>query len=265
MLSKSSNLICKNVLRNAAVFTQSVPQRGIKLHEYQAGQLLHKYNVSIPLGEVAFTKEDALKAAQSFDGHKVVKSQILGGGRGMGHFKETQFQGGVHIVPSADEAASIAEKMIGNHLVTKQSGEDGLPVNCVYIVEKVNIDKEMYLSITLDRAAGCATFIYSPAGGMAIEDVAHETPEKIFKLPVDPVKGMDACDLSNVATNLGIPGKEDQVNKLLKQLYQVFVERDCDMVEINPLITTKDGVVMCADSKITIDDNAGFRQQELKD
>ena len=89
MLSKSSNLICKNVLRNAAVFTQSVPQRGIKLHEYQAGQLLHKYSVSIPLGEVAFTKEEALKAAQSFDGHKVVKSQILGGGRGMGHFKET--------------------------------------------------------------------------------------------------------------------------------------------------------------------------------
>lgn len=122
-------------------------------------------------------------------------------------------------MPSADEAASVAEKMIGNHLVTKQSGENGLPVNCVYIVEKVNIDKEMYLSITLDRAAGCATFIYSPAGGMAIEDVAHETPEKIFKLPVDPVQGIDACDLSSVATNLGIAGKEDQVNRLLKQLY----------------------------------------------
>ena len=114
----------------------------------------------------------------------------MGGGRGLGHFKETGFQGGVHIVDTPEKVSKIASEMIGKTLVTKQSGEAGLPCGCVYIVEKLGIEKEMYLSLTLDRKAGCPTFIYSPAGGMSIEDVAHTNPEKIFKLQVNPKEGL---------------------------------------------------------------------------
>ena len=123
--------------------------RGIKLHEYQAGALLDQFKVSIPLGKVAFSADEAFKIASELPGGCVVKSQILGGGRGMGHIKETGYQGGVKVVDTAEQAKAVAGELIGNHLVTKQSGEDGLPVNCVYIVEKIAIDKEMYLSMTL--------------------------------------------------------------------------------------------------------------------
>jgi len=154
---------------------------------------------------------------------------------------------------------------LGNHLVTKQSGEDGLPVNSVYLVEKLKIDKEMYLSLTLDRAGGCPVFIYSPAGGTSIEDVAHETPELIFKLNVNPFTGPEVEDLMAAADHLGIPEQRSKLVWLMKSLYDCFMKVDADMVEINPLITTKDGDVLAADSKITIDDNAGFRQKELRD
>ena len=154
--------------------------------------------------------------------------------------------------------------MLGNRLVTKQSGEDGLPVNSVYVVEKVAIDKELYLSITLDRAAGCPVFVYSQAGGMSIEDVAHEDPSKIFKLPVNPFSGPDVEDLMKAAEQLGIPEQKNHLVWLMKSVYDCFMEKDCDMIEINPLITTKDGKLMAADSKITIDDNAVFRQKDLK-
>jgi len=157
----------------------------------------------------------------------------------------------------------LASEYLGNHLVTKQSGEEGLPVNSVYLVQKINIDKEMYLSLTLDRAGGCPVFIYSPEGGMSIEDVAEETPDKIFKLNVNPFTGPDVEDLIKAAENLGIPGQKSQLVWLMKSLYDCFVAKDCDMIEINPLITTKDGQVMAADSKVTIDGNAGFRQKEL--
>jgi len=150
-------------------------------------------------------------------------------------------------------------------LVTKQSGEDGLPVNSVYLVEKLKIDKEMYLSLTLDRAGGCPVFIYSPAGGMSIEDVAEETPELIFKLNVNPFTGPQVEDLMAAADHLGIPEQRSQLVWLMKSLYDCFFASDADMIEINPLITTKDGKVMAADSKVTIDGNAGFRQRDLKD
>lgn len=193
----------------------STPFRGIKLHEYQAGALLDSFKVSIPLGEVAFTPKEAFDIASKLPGGCVVKSQILGGGRGMGHFKETGFKGGVHLVKTADEAKAIAEKMIGYSLVTKQSGEDGLPVNCVYIVQKLSIEKEMYLSITLDRAAGCPVFVFSPAGGMSIEDVAHETPEKIFKIHVNPFTGPKKEEFLKAATDLGIPAQKEKLADLM--------------------------------------------------
>jgi len=256
-----SKRIARVAQRNATLLT--TPNRGIKLHEYQAGSLLSSFNVSIPLGEVAKTAEEAVKIASKFDNGCVVKSQILGGGRGQGHIKETGFQGGVKLVDTAEQAGKLATEYLGKHLVTKQSGEEGLPVNFVYLVQKINIDKEMYLSLTLDRAGGCPVFIYSPEGGMSIEDVAEESPEKIFKLNVNPFTGPEVEDLMAAADHLGIPGQRSQLVWLMKSLYDCFMAKDCDMIEINPLITTKDGVVMAADSKVTIDSNAGFRQKEL--
>ena len=182
----------------------------------------------------------------------------------MGHFKETGFRGGVHLVKTAEEVQDVAEKMCGKTLVTKQSGESGFPCNCVYIVEKIAIDKEFYLSIALDRKQGGLTFIYSPAGGMSIEDVAHKSPELIFKLPIDINKGPSVDELVKVAENLGVPEHKSQIVFLLKSIYDCFVEKDCDMIEINPLVVTKSGQVMAADSKITIDDNAVFRQVDIK-
>lgn len=145
-------------------------------------------------------------------------------------------------------------------MVTKQSGEDGLPVNSVYLVEKLKIDKELYLSLTLDRAAGCPVFVYSPAGGMAIEEVAEETPELIFKLPVNPFTGPEVEDLMKAADHLGIPEQRSQLVWTMKSIYDCFMASDADMVEINPMVTTKDGKVICADSKLTVDDAAAFRQ-----
>ena len=197
-----SKRIARLAAKNSALMT--TPVRGIKLHEYQAGSLLSSFNVSIPLGEVAKTPAEAKAIAAKFDNGCVVKSQILGGGRGQGHIKETGFQGGVKLVDTADQAEKLASEYLGNHLVTKQSGEAGLPVNSVYLVQKINIDKELYLSLTLDRAGGCPVFIYSLEGGMSIEDVAHETPEKIFKLNVNPFTGPEVEDLMKAADNLGI-------------------------------------------------------------
>ena len=215
------------------------------------------------MGSVAFSADEAERIASGIPGGCVVKSQVLGGGRGLGHIKETGFQGGVHLVDSADQAKSVAGELLGNTLVTHQSGADGLPVNSVYLVEKVNIEKEMYLSLTLDRQAGCPTFIYSPAGGMSIEDVAAETPEKIFKLPVSPTEGLNSAQLRQAASNLGIEEQADQVENMLTKIYECFMAKDADMVEINPLVLTKEGQVLAADSKVTVDSNALFRQKDL--
>ena len=215
--------------------------RRLKLHEYQAGALLNSFNVPIPVGEVAFTPDEAQRIASGINGGMVVKSQVLGGGRGLGHFKETGFQGGVHLVDNADQAKSMANEMLGKTLVTHQSGEDGLPCNAVYLVQKINIVKEMYLSLTLDRAAGCPTFIYSPAGGMSIEEVAEKEPEKIFKLPVPHQTGLDQALLKKAAADLGIGAQEDQVVNMLTKIYECFMAKDCYLVEINPLVLTKEG------------------------
>lgn len=135
----------------------------------------------------------------------------MGGGRGLGHFKETGFQGGVHIVDTPEKVQTVAKQMLGNSLVTNQSGADGLPCNAIYIVEKIGIARELYLSLTLDRAGASPTFIYSKDGGMSIEDVAHSNPEAIFKLRVNPLKGLDIADLKQAAVNLGLQEYEDQV------------------------------------------------------
>jgi len=243
----------------------NTPARGIKLHEYQAAQLLNQFKVAIPIGQTATDTDSAYQIAKKFSNGCVIKSQILGGGRGLGHFRENQFKGGVHVVDTAEQARDIASKMIGNHLVTKQSGENGLKVQTVYLVQKLQIDKEMYLSLTLNRAGGCPVFIYSPAGGMSIEDVAHEDPSKIYKLNVNPFTGPEVEDLMKAADHLGIPGQRSQLVWLMKSMYDCFWANDCDMIEINPLVTTKQGDVLAADSKVTIDSNASYRQKALRE
>lgn len=263
MMQLIKMLLNNRFVNRALVHNKSLPMRRLKLHEYQAGALLSSFQVPIPVGNVAFTPEEAESIAQNIPGGCVVKSQVLGGGRGLGHFKETGFQGGVHLVDNAAQAKAMASEMIGKSLVTKQSGAEGLPCNAVYLVEKINIEKEMYLSLTLDRKAGCPTFIYSPAGGMSIEDVAEENPEQIFKLPVQPGTTLDDATLAQAAQNLGIAGQSEQVAEVFRRIYDCFVAKDCDMVEINPLVLTKEGKVLAADSKVTIDSNATFRQKDL--
>ena len=263
--NSASRMGWQSAANRALILNKDLPLRRLKLHEYQAGHLLHKYRVPIPLGNVAMNGKEAFLVAKQFGKKKqmeyVVKAQVLGGGRGLGYFKENNFRGGVHIVKTAEEVQDIADKMCGKSLITKQ-GE--FPCNSVYIVEKIAIDKEFYLSMAPDRKAGGLSFIYSPAGGTSIEDVAHKTPELIFKLPVDINHGPNVEDLVKVAENLGIPEHKSQIVFLLKSIYDCFVEKDCDMIEINPLVVTKSGQVIAADSKITIDDNAVFRQGELK-
>lgn len=256
-------MLSNRLFNRALLKNNSLPMRGLKLHEYQAGALLSSHQVPIPLGNVAFSPDEAQKIASGITGGMVVKSQVLGGGRGMGHFKETGFQGGVHLVDNADQAKSMASEMLGKTLVTHQSGADGLPCNAVYLVEKINIVKEMYLSLTLDRNAGCPTFIYSPAGGMSIEEVAESNPEQIFKLPVPHQEGLSEAKVRQAAADLGLEAQADQVVQVFSQIYDCFMKRDCDLVEINPLVLTKDDKVLAADSKITIDSNALFRQKDL--
>ena len=257
-----------DLANRALIRGKDLPLRRLKLHEYQAGKLLHKYRVPIPIGNVAFNGKEAFLVASAFSKKKqleyVVKAQVLGGGRGLGHFKENGFQGGVHIVKTPAEVEQVADKMCGKTLITKQSGEAGFPCNCVYIVEKLNIDREFYISLSLDRKAGKPVFVYSQAGGMSIEDVAHQSPEKIFKMHVDVQKGLDVETLCHAARELDLEDHKSQVVFLFKHLYECFMERDCDMIEINPLALLREGEIVAADSKVVIDDNALFRQEQLK-
>ncbi|CAI2367899.1 unnamed protein product [Moneuplotes crassus] len=260
----SKNLVIKGMKPNRLT---TLPFRGIKLHEYQAAQLLSKYDVPVPHGEVAFSPADARTVAQSIqertNGGSVVKAQILGGGRGRGFFKENQFRGGVHIAKTPEEAETLSKEMIGYSLVTKQSGEEGLRCNSVYLVELLDIMKEMYLAFALDRETSSPVLVYSPAGGMAIEDVAEKTPELIFKAYINESSGFTDDQIEEIVKNLGLEDHHDSAAKTVQNLYKCFHSCDSDMVEINPMVLDAKKGVLCADSKVTIDDNAAFRQKEL--
>lgn len=169
------------------------------------------------------------------------------------------------MVKDADEAKEVAKKMIGYSLVTKQSGPEGMPCNSVYLVEKLKIQSEMYLAFTLDRERSSPVLVYSSEGGMAIEDVAEATPEKIFKTWVDIDKGFTDEQIDEVVKNLSLEEHKEATAKTLRNLFKCFTERDSDMIEINPMVVAKGAGVLCADSKITVDDNAAYRQKELAD
>ena len=166
---------------------------------------------------------------------------------------------------TAEEAKDVAGKMIGFSLVTKQSGPEGMKCNSVYLVETLKIQKEIYLAFTLDRVESAPVLVYSPEGGMAIEDVAEKTPEKIFKTHIDIDNGFTEKQIDEICKNLNLKEYRESAGKVLKSLFKCFHERDSDMIEINPMVVDKDAGILCADSKITIDDNAAYRQQEMND
>ncbi len=229
----------------------------MNLHEYQSKGLFADYGIPVPNGVAAETPEAAVKAAQQLGGELwVVKAQVHAGGRGKA--------GGVKLAKTLDEVREAAAGMLGTQLVTHQSGPEGLPVNVVYVEEGSGIDRELYLSMLVDREVSRVSFIASAAGGMDIEKVAEETPEKIFTVAVSPDAGLQDYQARQLAFGLGLSKPQmRQFGDLVKKLYRLYMECDASLVEVNPLITTKDGDVVALDAKINIDSNALFRQPKL--
>ncbi len=239
----------------------------MNIHEYQAKQLLREYGAPVSDGRAVLKAEDAKSAAGEIDGPIwVVKAQIHAGGRGKGHFKEQSAgeKGGVRVTRSVSDAADEAQRMLGRTLVTHQTGPAGKVVNRVYIEDGADIARELYLALLVDRATSQIAFVVSTEGGMDIEEVAASTPEKILSFSVDPASGISGFHGRRVAFALGLEGKQvKQCVDLVNRLYRLFTERDCEMLEINPLIVTKDGDLKCLDAKMGFDSNALYRQPAI--
>ncbi len=236
----------------------------MNIHEYQAKELFDRFQVPSPKGKVASTPEEAAAAAAEFAGSKlVIKAQVHAGGRGKGHFKNG-FKGGVHLIESPEQAAEFAGKMLNETLVTLQTGEDGKLVRKVMIAEAVDITHEYYLAILMDRATSRPVIVASTEGGMNIEEVAHNTPEKIIRQFIHPLAGLQAYEVRKITAALGLTGDfAKQFAKLLGNLYKLFIACDCSMLEINPLVTTPDGRVLALDAKFGFDDNALYRHPDI--
>ncbi len=237
----------------------------MNIHEYQAKQLFAEAGVAVPNGTVAQSAEDFDQALATLPSDKsiVVKAQIHAGGRGKGTFKDG-FQGGVHVVSSAEDAKAKAEAMLGNVLVTKQTGEAGKEVSTIYFNEATDIEKEYYLAILMDRATSQPVIIASTEGGMDIEEVAEKTPEKILKVLIDPTLGIRPFQARQVAFGLELKGDSfKQCVKLVTKLYAFFWAKDCSQVEVNPLVTTPDGDVLALDAKVNFDSNALYRHPDV--
>jgi len=235
----------------------------MNIHEYQAKELFDKFDVATPRGSVAETAEEAREAASGLGGKIVVKAQVHAGGRGKGTFKNG-FRGGVHLVDSAAAAGEAAANMLGQTLVTHQTGDEGKLVSKVMVGEAADIEKEYYLAILMDRENRCPVIVASPEGGVNIEEVAEKTPEKIFREVVHPLLGLQPYEIRKLAAKLGFSGDvAKQFGKLLKALYRLFIECDCSLVEVNPLVTTPDGDVLALDAKFDFDDNALYRHPDI--
>jgi len=235
----------------------------MNIHEYQAKELFEKFGVPSPKGRVAGTAEEAKAAAAEIGSNIVVKAQVHAGGRGKGTFKNG-FKGGVHLVQTPAEAADIASKMLGQVLVTHQTGEEGKLVGKVMVADAVEIEKEYYLAILMDRESRSPVIVASTEGGVNIEEVAEHNPEKIFHQAIHPLLGLQPYEVRKLCAELGFSGDQaKQFGKLLAALYRLFLECDCSMVEINPLVTTPDGRVLALDAKFDFDDNALYRHPEI--
>jgi succinyl-CoA synthetase beta subunit len=234
----------------------------MKIHEYQGKEILRKYGVTVPNGEMATTLEEADTAAKQLfsEGNAVVvvKAQIHAGGRGKG--------GGVKLAKSMTEAAAASKAILGMQLVTHQTGPQGQKVQRLLIEAGSAIERELYLGLVLDRASAQVVFMASQAGGMDIEEVAHDTPEKIFKEYVDPAIGFQPYQARKLAFKLGLaPAQIGEAARLMMGMYRAFMDTDSTLMEINPFITTKDGKLLALDCKMNFDDNAMFRHKDLKE
>ncbi|MGB5448354.1 MAG: ADP-forming succinate--CoA ligase subunit beta [Woeseiaceae bacterium] len=229
----------------------------MNLHEYQSKRLFADYGIPVPRGIPAESADAAVKAAQEIGGELwVVKAQVHAGGRGKA--------GGVKLARTLDEVRDYADAMLGIRLVTHQSGPEGLPVNVVYVEEGSGIDRELYLSMLVDREVSRISFIASAAGGMDIEKVAAETPERIFSVAVAPDAGLQDYQARQLAFGLELDKKQmRQFGDLIRKLYQLYLDSDASLIEVNPLITTKAGDILALDGKINIDGSALFRQPEI--
>lgn len=237
----------------------------MKIHEYQGKKLFADFGVTVLNSRVARTPAEAAAAFRELGGPiAVIKSQIHAGGRGKGVFQENPEQRGVQLVRSAAEAETAARNMLGHRLVTIQTGPDGKTVNQVLVEAGCEIARELYLGIVLDRAASRPVLMCSQEGGVDIEKVAHETPEKIFKEHFDPAQGLESYQARKLCKRLAISGKTvPAAEKFMRAICQLFVKLDCSLVEINPLVVTHSGDLVALDSKINFDDNAGFRHRDL--
>jgi succinyl-CoA synthetase beta subunit len=239
----------------------------MNIHEHQAKAVLAEFGVAVPRGYPAFTVEEAVQAAEKLGGPVfVVKSQIHAGGRGKGRFEGLgpDAKGGVRVVKTVGEVKQNAQEMLGRTLVTIQTGPKGKQVNRLYIEEGAAIAKEFYLSLLVDRETSRVSVVASTEGGMSIEDVAHETPEKITTFSIDPATGVWPHHGLQLATALKLKGDQaKQARVLLEQLYRAFVEKDMSLLEVNPLILTEDGALRVLDAKISFDSNALFRHKDI--
>src|SRR5205085_7303863 len=236
----------------------------MNIHEYQAKELLQKFGVATPPGKAARSPAEADRAAKDLGaGELVVKAQIHAGGRGKGTFTNG-FKGGVHLCNSAEEARELAWKMLGQTLVTHQTGPSGKIVNTVLVAKSVNIAREIYFAILLDRAAAAPLVVASTEGGVEIEAVAEKTPEKIIREPIHPLAGLQPFHARKLAKQLGFESSQIKAaSQLFDGLYRTFVGLDCSMVEVNPLVVTDKGEVVALDAKFNFDDNALYRHPEV--
>jgi succinyl-CoA synthetase beta subunit len=235
----------------------------MNIHEYQAKELFDRFGVPSPKGAAASSAKEAGEAAAALGvKNLVVKAQVHAGGRGKGVFKNG-FKGGVHLVDSSQKAAEVAGKMLGEVLVTKQTGDEGRLVRKVMVAESVDISRELYLAILVDRQTSKPVIIVSTEGGMDIEEVAERTPEKILREYVNPLGGLQAYQVRKMCKKLDLQAHAKQFSQLINALYKLFIALDCSMVEINPLVVTTDNQVYALDAKFNFDDNALYRHPEI--
>ena len=236
----------------------------MNIHEYQAKELLQKFDVATTRGRVAATLDDAEQIARELgDIDIVAKAQIHAGGRGKGTFKNG-FKGGVHVRKTPDEVRDVAAKMLGQILVTHQTGPSGRVVNKVLVAESADIAREIYFAVLLDRATAAPLIVASTEGGVEIEAVAAKSPEKIIREPIDPLAGLQSYQGRKLASQLGFESSQlKNASKLFEGLYRTFVAYDCSMVEVNPLVVTTKGEVLALDAKFNFDDNALYRHPEI--
>ena len=229
----------------------------MKLHEFQAKQIFAEYGITVPRGVVVKTPDEACKAAQDFGGSAVIKAQVHAGGRGKA--------GVVQLVRSSQDAEETALNLLGKNLVTHQTDGEGVPVNLLLVEELADIDKELYVGLTIDRDFGGTVLIGSPYGGMEIEEVAANNPEHIHTEPIEPVIGLMSYQTRRLGTKLGLDqNKARATSKVMDILYRIFTENDCSLIEINPLIITKQGDIVALDGKIDIEDDSLFRHDEIR-